>query len=100
MKYTNVLVKSDGKQHKNNFSLFLQNIIRDVRSIEVVSAAIVNSSYNVETDVSDRIYLYAAGNLEISSLFVTVPEGNYSITQLTNYIQNTLNSMLALGTST
>ena len=99
MKYTNVLVKSDGKEYKNNFSLYLQNIIRDVRTIEVVSAAIINSSYNVETNISDKIYLYADGNLESSSIFVTVPEGNYSITQLTSYIQNTLNAMLALGTT-
>ena len=100
LKSKNVLVRSDGKESKNNFTVFLQNPIRNVRKISVVSCAIVNSSYNVVEGVSDKLYVYLGGTAETSASSVTVTPGNYSVSQLTSSIQNLLNSSITLGVST
>ena len=34
-----------------------------------------------------------------NSIYITIPEGNYSVTALTSKIQNLLNTTIALGSS-
>ena len=79
MKSKNILINSNSKELKNDFRVDLQNPIRNMRKIEVINAAIVNSSYNVIEGVSDKLYIYGENDSETSSTIITIPEGNYSV---------------------
>lgn len=99
MKSKNILINSNSKELKNDFRVDLQNPIRNMRKIEVINAAIVNSSYNVIEGVSDKLYIYGENDSETSSTIITIPEGNYSVSALISKIQNLLNTTIALGSS-
>jgi len=99
MKTKNVLINSNSKEHKNDYKVYLQNPIKNIRQIEVINCAIVNSSYNIIENVSDKFYVYSEFESENNSKFITIPEGNYSISAMVSKIQNLLNTTIALGSS-
>ena len=99
MKTKNVLINSNSKEHKNDFKVYLQNPIKNIRQIEVINCAIVNSSYNIIENVSDKFYVYQELDSENNSTFITIPQGNYSISALISKMQNLLNITIALGSS-
>ena len=68
MKTKNVLINSNSKEHKNDFKVYLQNPIKNIRQIEVINCAIVNSSYNIIENVLDKFYVYKNLILKIIQL--------------------------------
>ena len=99
MKTKNVLINSNSKLQKNDFTVYLQNPIKNIRQIEIINCAIVNSSYNIIENVSDKFYIYSELDSENNSVFITIPEGNYSISALISKMQNLLNTQIILGSS-
>ena len=99
LKSRNILIRSDGYEDKNNFSIFLEYPIKNVRRMSIINCAIVNSSYNIQNNLSDKLYIYREGESESSASVITINEGNYSVSQLVSTLQNTLNSNITLGSS-
>ena len=76
---------------ENNYLIHLDNPIRNIYSIELLNAIIPNSDYII--NLSNNVLNFQENNNDYS---LTIPVGNYSLTELGNTLQVKLNEV---GTS-
>jgi hypothetical protein len=77
--------------NENNYLIHLDNPIRNIYSIELLNAIIPNSDYIINS--SNNILEFQENNIDYS---ITIPIGNYSLTELGTELQFKLNEV---GTS-
>lgn len=77
----------------NNFNIQLRESIHNVKGIRLCTLFLPNSIYNVSPVFGNTIALTDVGGLDTLS----IPSGNYSITQLLTQIQTQANASGVLG---
>jgi len=73
---------------ENNYLVHLDNPIRNIHSIELLNAIIPNSDYII--NASNNVLDFQENNIDFS---ITIPIGNYTLTELGNELQIKLNQV-------
>lgn len=96
-KAVEVILLSKDRQNYNdpnvtasNFLISLQNSIIECNKISLLSVVIPNTFYNI-SDIRDN------DNIIINGIILSIPEGNYNLTDYLNELQSAINTFYGLA---
>ena len=84
--HINFVINSANNEFKktNPVKLAMNNIGNNSRIVRIIikSASIPNVFYNVRNNINNKLYIFHSGN----DYLITIPEGQYTLTQLLDYL--------------
>lgn len=108
MKTYNLYINSinrDFTEESHDFNLYLNNQIivekNQYLNVDVCSFYMVNSMYNISNTLKNNTFDIEVRNLStnalISTIFITIPDGNYSVLTLRDYLNTVMTNVISIS---